>query len=87
LQSYKIYVGRIDDKEIDFVIEKNGNKKYIQSVYLLSDKKVIEREFSGLEEIHDAYEKIVVSLDNVCLGNKNGIKHIRAWDMLANNEI
>jgi len=84
LQGYKIYVGRLGNKEIDFIIEKNGDKKYIQSVYLLSDKKIIEREFGSLEEVRDAYEKIVISLDDVCLGNKNGIKHIRAWDMFTN---
>ena len=75
---YKIYVGRIGRAEIDFIIEKEKEKKYIQVAYSLSSKKVIEREFGNLEKIHNAYEKIVISLDDVSLGSKNGIKHWRA---------
>lgn len=78
---YKIYVGKIGKSEIDFIIEKGKEKKYIQVAYSLSDKKVIEREFGNLEKINDAYEKTVISLDDVSLGNKNGIKHLRAWEM------
>ncbi|MEA1962885.1 MAG: ATP-binding protein [Patescibacteria group bacterium] len=78
---YKIYVGRIGKAEIDFIIEKEKEKKYIQVAYSLSNKKVIEREFGNLEKIRDAYEKTVISMDDVSLGNKNGIKHLQAWEM------
>jgi len=78
---YKIYVGRIGKAEIDFIIEKEKEKKYIQVAYSLSSKKVIEREFGNLEKMRDAYEKIVISLDDVSLGSKNGIKHLRAWEI------
>lgn len=78
---YKIYVGSIGKKEIDFIVEKGREKKYIQTAYSLSDKKVALREFGNLEEIRDAHEKIVISLDDVSLGTKNGIKHICAWEL------
>jgi len=81
LLGYKIYVGKIAEKEVDFIIEKDKEKKYIQVAYNLLDKKVIEREFSGLEKIQDAYEKVVISLDDVSFGNKNGIKHLLAWEI------
>lgn len=80
---YQVYVGKIRDKEIDFIAEKNAVKKYIQAAYLLSDKSVVEREFGNLEMIHDSYEKIVVSLDDINLGNRNGIKHIQAWEFIT----
>ncbi len=67
--------------EIDFIIEKGKEKKYIQAAYSLSSKKVIEREFGNLEKARDAYEKIVISLDDISLGNRNGIKHLRAWEI------
>jgi predicted AAA+ superfamily ATPase len=38
---YGVFVGKWGDKEIDFVLEKNGKKKYVQVCYLLSDEKVI----------------------------------------------
>ncbi len=78
---YTLYVGTIGSKEIDFIIEKGKEKKYIQVAYALSDEKVIKREFGNLEEINDNYEKIVVSLDDFSLGNKEGISHIRVWEL------
>ncbi|HLP45703.1 MAG TPA: hypothetical protein VK186_22700 [Candidatus Deferrimicrobium sp.] len=51
--------------------------------YLLADDAVIEREFGNLEQIADHYEKVVVSLDDVNLGNKRGIKHVKAWEYIT----
>jgi len=79
---YKIYVGSIIGEEVDFVVEKEGDKKYVQVAYTLTEKKVANREFRSLEKIGDAYDKIVISLDDAKLGNKNGIHHMRAWDLL-----
>ena len=78
----KVYTGKINGHEIDFIVEKNRIKKYIQVVYLLTDQAVIEREFGNLEQINDNYEKMVVSMDDVNFGNRNGIVHINAWDLL-----
>ncbi len=82
---YSVSVGRIKDKEIDFVAEKNGTTQYIQVCYHLSDETVIEREFGNLQLIDDNYEKIVVSMDDISIGNIKGIKHIQIWDFLTNN--
>jgi len=79
---YDVKVGILYDKEIDFVAEKNGEKKYIQVCYLLSDKKVIEREFWNLLKIKDGWEKIVVSYDNLFTNKYEGIKHINIKDFL-----
>lgn len=76
-----IYVWRIKNKEIDFVIEKNGQKKYIQVAYLIADQKVADREFGNLLEIHDAYPKYVISMDQVSLWNFEWVQHIQAREM------
>ena len=81
-KGFKVYTGRLRDKEIDFIAEKDNIKKYIQVCYLLADEDVVEREFGNLELIPDHYEKIVVSLDDFNMGNRNGIKHIHAWDFV-----
>jgi predicted AAA+ superfamily ATPase len=44
---------------------------------------VVEREFGNLEQIADHYEKMVISLDDVNLGNRRGIKHINAWEFIT----
>jgi predicted AAA+ superfamily ATPase len=80
-EGYTIYVGKFGNREIDFVAEKNGIRKYIQVAYLLNGEDVIKREFGNLEAINDNYEKMVISLDDICLGNVNGILHRRAWEL------
>jgi len=48
--------------------------------YLLSSDEIINREFGNLEMINDNYPKTVVSLDEMSFGNRNGIKHMTAWE-------
>ena len=81
-QGYQIYTGIFNNKEIDFVIERNGDKKYIQVAYILADETVIDREFRGLKKINDNFEKIVISLDDFSVGNINGIKNVLAWELV-----
>lgn len=53
-------------------------------VYLELQKngyQVIEREYVSLEAIDDNYEKVVVSMDDICLPSKEGIKHIQVWNL------
>lgn len=79
---YDIYTGKLNDKEIDFIAIKNDRTIYIQSSYILTDEETIKREYYPLETINDNYEKIVVSLDDITLPSKNGIKHVQAWNLL-----
>ena len=80
-EGYKIFTGKYNNKEIDFVIERKSEKKYIQVAYLLSDENVIKREFGNLSLITDSYEKLVITLDDINIGNIDGIKHINAWEL------
>jgi len=81
-QGYTVYVGKLQNMEIDFVAQKGDETKYIQVAYLLPDEKVREREFCNLLKIKDNYEKIVVSADEYISGNYKGIKHIHILDYL-----
>jgi uncharacterized protein len=79
-KGYSIFVGKHDNREIDFIAEKDGNRIYVQVAHSLTDESVIKREFGNLEKIKDNYQKLVISLDDISLGNKNGINHILAWE-------
>lgn len=85
-RKYKVYIGKIDNKEIDFIGERNGEKIYIQVSYLLASENVIKREFSGLQMIKDNYPKYVVSMDTSLSGNVDGILHINIKDFLIKEE-
>lgn len=76
---YHVYVGVMPNKEVDFVAQKADRVLYVQCAYLLVDESTIDREYAALEAIDDHYEKIVVTLDDVSLPIKNGIKHLQAW--------
>jgi DNA-binding response OmpR family regulator len=79
---FDVYVGTLRNREVDFVAKKADRIIYLQSTYQLSDESTVEREYSALEAIGDNFEKIVVSLDEIVLPLRGGIKHIQAWDLV-----
>lgn len=79
---YTIHTGKKWDLEIDFIIEKNKEKKYIQVAYLLHTKEVIERETRWLKSIRDSWPKYLISLDEIAFWfSDEGIQHIQARDI------
>ncbi len=72
---YKITIGKINEREIDFIARKKEEKIYIQVAYELKDDETIEREFKPLLEIKDNYPKYVISTDKDDYSQK-GIKHL-----------
>lgn len=81
-KGYTVYIGKLDEKEIDFVAEKDGRRLYIQVCYLLSSEKTIEREFSPLRQIRDNYPKYVLSMDTILGSDYEGIKRMNIIDFL-----
>jgi len=81
-EGYSVKAGSIAGKEVDFVAQKKNSLLYVQAAYLLNSEKVIDREFNNLGLIKDNYRKIVVTLDPVSFGNRNGIEHFLAWEWI-----
>lgn len=80
---YTVYVGKNEEKEVDFIAEKNEEKIYIQVAYMLYDDKTVQREFGGLMEITNHYPKYVITMDRMQSGsNYEGIKQIYLGDFL-----
>lgn len=84
---FRIHVGQLEDKEIDFVGEKDGRKIYIQVAYLITSQEVKDKEFGNLLDIPDNYQKIVVSMDKLIGDDYQGIKHYNILDFLLKDEI
>lgn len=80
-RGYTIHIGKIDNKEINFICEKQNNKIYIQVTYLLASQKTIDREFKVYDTIKDNYPKYVLSLDPFNM-SQNGIIHRNIIDFL-----
>ncbi len=82
ISGYDVSIGKLGENEIDFVAEKNGEKKYFQVAYLLSDKTTIEREFGNLLKIKDNYPKYVISMDKIQGNTYEGIQQISLHEFL-----
>ncbi len=81
-RGYDVKIGALENKEIDFIAIKNGNKEYYQVCYLLADNEnVIEREFGVYKSIDDNYPKYVISTDKFDM-SYNGIIHKNIIDWL-----
>ena len=80
-RGYTVTVGKVGDKEIDFVCDKRGEKIYIQVTYLLASEETINREFGVYDFVRDNFPKYVVSLDEFDM-SRNGIKHRNIRDFL-----
>lgn len=81
-RGYQVCVGRVGEKEIDFIGEKNGSKLYVQVCYLLNNPATIQREFGSLLEIRDNYPKIVLYQEGIFQGNYEGIPAVKIDDWL-----
>ena len=85
-RGYKVCIGRVGTKEIDFVGEKNANKLYVQVCYLLNEESTIQREFGSLLEIRDNYPKIVLYKEGFFKGNYEGIPAIKIENWLTEKD-
>ena len=84
-RGYHITVGKIAEKEIDFVCEKQNQKLYVQVTYLLASEETIAREFGAFRDVQDNYPKYVVSLDEFDM-SRDGIKHYNIREFLLAQE-
>lgn len=73
---YSVWVGKLNDKEIDFIGERQGEKTYIQVALRITEKQTMEREFGNLLAIKDNYPKYVITLDDYLGTSYEGIIHL-----------
>ena len=81
-RGYNVFVGKLDNLEIDFIAEKPNNRIYVQVAYKMTEKKTVEREYNSLLKIKDNYPKYILTTDEYLHDNTNGIKHLHIVDFL-----
>ena len=83
-RGYKVYVGKVDDLEVDFVAENREGLKYFQVALSVRDDKVLERELKSLQKTGDHYPKYLLTLDMDLESDYDGITKINVVDWLLN---
>lgn len=85
-RGYKVYVGKVDDLEVDFVAENRDGLKYYQVALSVRDENVLERELRSLQKTGDHYPKILLTLDMDLEADYDGITKINVVDWLLKGE-
>lgn len=82
----RINIGKLAEKEIDFVVQTMNEIEYYQVSASVLDEKTFEREITPLRDIKDNYPKTLLTLDEVGNGNNyEGIKQINIIDWLLSD--
>ena len=84
-RGYTVTVGRVGEREVDFVCDKRNEKLYVQVAYLLASEDTIDREFGAYHSIKDNFPKYVVTMDELDM-SRDGIKHRNIRDFLLSKE-
>ncbi|MBR6215828.1 MAG: ATP-binding protein [Spirochaetaceae bacterium] len=84
-RGYSVFIGKLADKEIDFIATRQDEKVYVQVCRTLPEGS--DRELDNLKLIRDNYPKYVVTMDSSVCGNEDGIKIVHIKDFLIQETI
>jgi hypothetical protein len=83
-RGYKVYTGKVDDLEIDFVAENMNGLEYYQVSLSVRDEKTLNRELKSLQKTGDFYPKYLLTMDRDLDSDYDGIKKINVIDWILN---
>ena len=89
-RGYKVYIGKYDELEVDFVAKNSEDTIYYQVSLTTRESTdgnngVLERELMPLKKISDNYPKYILTLDDDLDADFDGIKKINILDWLLKN--
>ena len=82
-RGYEVYVGKVDDLEVDFVAMDQKRTIYYQVAASVRDENTLRRELMPLQKIPDHYQKVILTLDEDPEADYDGIRRINALDWLV----
>lgn len=85
-RGYEVYVGKLYEKEVDFVATKGGEKLYIQVSDDISSENTLARELEPLSKIADSYSKLLIARTHHEKMDRGGIGIVDIVRWLVGNE-
>jgi len=84
---YKVSTGKVDDKEVDFVIqEDDGRIRYIQVAVSVADEEKLKQELAVFASIQDNHPKYLMTLDEIFVADHAGIRTLNVVDFLLGRQ-
>jgi len=81
-RGWEINIGKIGDREIDFIVQKGGVREYYQVAMSVRDETTLERELCSLQAVKDNYPKIILTMDDDPPFDNNGIRRLNVLEWL-----
>ena len=81
-RGYKVYVGKVGEKEVDFVAERPDGTEYYQVSETVRGKETLARELAPLDAVRDHNPKFLLTRDRNPQGSHKGIKQVNVLDWL-----
>lgn len=83
-RGYTVDIGKVDDKEIDFIATIGGDRIYYQVSASVLDTATFAREITPLKRVSDHFPKFIISMDELPM-SEDGIKQVNIVDFLLEN--
>ena len=81
-RGYTVYIGKLEDLEIDFVAKNSKETIYYQVSLTTREESTLDRELTPLQKINDNYQKIILTMDDDLDADFDGIRKINVIDWL-----
>jgi len=81
-RGYSVYIGKVDEYEVDFVAQNSKGTIYYQVALSARDEATLARELRPLQMIRDHYPKVILTMDDDPEMHYDGIRRINARDWL-----
>lgn len=81
-RGYKVFIGKVDSGEIDFVTFKGDEIIYIQVAESIKDENTFNREMKPLRSVRDFNKRVIITTDYDINSSYDGIRHINIFDFL-----
>ena len=80
-RGYEVTIGRVREKEVDFVCDRGGERLYVQVAFTLGSEDTREREYGALEQIKTTDAKLLLTMDRLDMSDGT-IRHFYIPDFL-----
>ncbi|MDR0490700.1 MAG: ATP-binding protein [Oscillospiraceae bacterium] len=84
-RGYQVYVGKVDELEVDFVAMDQTGRSYYQVAATVREQTTLDRELAPLKKISDHYPKYILTLDEDPDADYEGIRKLQVLKWLMGN--